>query len=276
MKSILLFFCFLISLSLSACGKDSSTSSSTDSTEKTYQLVWSDEFDYKGLPDPKKWSFETGGHGWGNNELQYYKSGTDNAMVDNGKLYIFAKDDGFDGKPYTSARINSTGDGHWTYGKFVVRAKLPKGKGTWPAIWMLPTDWTLGNKGWPDNGEIDIMEHVGYDPNVIHGSTHCLAYYFKINTQKTASKTIPTAMTDFHDYAIEWTENKIDFLIDDVKYFTVNKEEGATWEKWPFFKRFHFILNIAIGGDWGGARGIDPSIFPATMEIDYVRVYQLK
>jgi len=273
MKSIPFLLSFLLTIALSACGKDSNSSTPTDSTEKTYQLVWSDEFEYTGVPDPAKWSFETGGHGWGNGELQYYTAGTQNSIVDNGKLYIFAKNDGFDTNLYTSARINSTGAGHWTYGKFVVRAKLPKGKGTWPAIWMLASEWTYGDKGWPANGELDIMEHVAADPNVIHASIHTTSYNHKIGTQKTNKKTIPTSMTEFHDYGMLWTENKIEFSIDDVVFFTVDKKATDTYKEWPFDKNFHFLLNIALGG-WGGT--VDPTIFPATMEIEYVRVYQLK
>ncbi len=136
---------------------------------------------------------------------------------------------------------------------------------------MLPTDWEYG--GWPQSGEIDIMEHVGYDPNVVHGSIHTLAYNHTIGTQKTAKLTIPTATTAFHKYAIEWFEDRIDFYIDNTKYFTFNNENKG-WQYWPFDKRFHLILNLAVGGNWGGAQGIDPAAFPAQMEIDYVRVYK--
>ena len=136
---------------------------------------------------------------------------------------------------------------------------------------MLPTDWEYG--GWPASGEIDIMEHVGYDPNVIHGSIHTKAYNHTIGTQKTSTLNVATATTDFHTYAVEWFEDHMDFYIDKTKYFVfLNENKG--WETWPFDKRFHIILNFAIGGSWGGAQGIDPAAFPAQMEVDYVRVYK--
>src|SRR4026208_2586222 len=157
------------------------------SSSDQWRLVWSDEFDYNGLPDPKKWSYDVGGHGWGNKELQYYtERRKENARVENGKLIIEARRDSWEGHEYTSARLVTKGKGDWTYGRFEVKAKLPSGRGTWPAIWMLPTERSYGESYWPDNGEIDIMEHVGYDPDVVHGSAHTKAYYHSINTQKTA------------------------------------------------------------------------------------------
>ncbi len=234
--------------------------------------VWADEFDYEGAPDPKKWDYDIGGGGWGNNELQYYTNSTANSSVSNGKLTISAKKESMGGRDYTSARLVTRNKGDFLYGRFEIKAKLPAGLGSWPAIWMLPTDWAYG--GWPNSGEIDIMEHVGYDPNVVHISTHSLAYYFKINTQKTAVKTVPTAITDFHKYRVDWTPYAIRGFIDDEQIFEfVN--EGKSFAEWPFDKRFHLLLNIAVGGDWGGAKGLDPTIFPAKMEVDYVRVYKM-
>ncbi|MFA5815314.1 MAG: family 16 glycosylhydrolase [Bacteroidales bacterium] len=235
-------------------------------------LVWSDEFDYTGLPAASKWTCEEGGNGWGNNELQYYTMNrTQNARVENGVLIIEALKENYNGREYTSARLVSTGKGDWLYGRFEIRAKLPGGKGTWPAIWMLPTDWAYGN--WPSSGETDIMEHVGYDPTHVFGTAHTEVYNHKLGTQKGSSVTGSDWETTFHVYAIEWSATKIDFMVDDTKYYTFNNEGG--WEKWPFDKRFHFILNLAVGGSWGGAQGVDPSIFPKRMEIDYVRVYQM-
>lgn len=158
------------------------------------------------------------------------------------------------------------------YGRIEVKAKVPAGRGTWPAIWMLPTDWEYG--GWPTSGEIDIMEHVGYDPDVIHITTHCEAYYFKINTQKTAVKKIENATTEFHLYRVDWTPQSIQGYIDDQLIFTV-ENEGSGYKTWPFDKRFHLILNVAVGGDWGGAKGVDDSVFPASMQVDYVRFYKM-
>jgi len=234
-------------------------------------LVWSDEFDYTGLPAASKWTCEEGGNGWGNNELQYYTMNrTQNARVENGILIIEALKENYNGKEYTSARLVSTNKGDWLYGRIEARAKLAGGKGTWPAIWMLPTDWAYGN--WPLSGEIDIMEHVGYDPAHIFGTAHTAVYNSPMGTQKGSSVTGSDWETAFHVYAIEWSPTKVVFIVDDTRYYTFNNEGG--WEKWPFDKRFHFIMNLAVGGSWGGAQGVDPSIFPRRMEIDYVRVYQ--
>lgn len=236
------------------------------------KLVWSDEFDYEGRPDLQKWGYDIGGNGWGNNELQYYTNSTNNAFVEDGYLTIKAIKESFQGSSYTSARLVTKNKGDWKYGKFEIRAKLPKGRGTWPAIWMLPTDWKYG--GWPESGEIDIMEHVGYDENVVHGTVHTEAYNHSKGTQKGGSKVVSNATSDFHIYGIEWREDRIDFFIDRVKYFTFYKESD-NYQQWPFNESFHLILNIAIGGNWGGANGVDNSIFPTEMVVDYVRVYEL-
>lgn len=234
--------------------------------------VWADEFNYTGLPDNTKWGYDTGGDGWGNNELQYYTNREENAAVGNGLLTITAKKETYQNRNYTSARLVSKGKGDFLYGRFEVKAKLPKGKGTWPAIWMLPTDWAYG--GWPKSGEIDIMEHVGYDPNMVHISVHTEAYNHSINTQKTSKRTVDKAMEEFHLYRVDWTPYAIRGYIDDQLLFTfVNEEKGSA--TWPFDKKFHFLLNIAVGGNWGGAQGVDDSVFPAKMEIDYVRVYKM-
>lgn len=235
------------------------------------QLVWSDEFDYTGLPDNAKWGYDVGGHGWGNNELQYYtENRSENARVENGKLIIEAHKENFMAKEFTSARLKTKYKGDWKYGRMEIKAKLPGGKGSWPAIWMLPTDQMYGE--WPASGEVDIMEYVGYDPGVIHGTVHNQAYNHGIGTQVGQSFSVPDAESSFHVYAIEWSDAKIDFFVDQTKYFTFTS--SADWKEWPFDKRFHLLLNIAVGGDWGGAQGVDPSIFPIKMEVDYVRIYQ--
>ena len=226
---------------------------------QSYQLVWSDEFNYTGLPDSQKWSYDVGAGGWGNNELQYYtENRAENAYVEYGQLCITARHETYSGSDYTSARLVTTNKGDWLYGKIEVRAKLPSGTGTWPAIWMLPTDWEYG--GWPNSGEIDIMEHVGYEPSKIYGTIHTADYNHTLGTQQGSNLTVNDCETEYHVYSIQWTPNKIEFYVDDTK--------------WPFDKRFHLLLNIAIGGDWGGAQGVDDMIFPAKMYIDYVRVYQ--
>ncbi len=239
-----------------------------------YSLVWADEFEYAGLPDPGKWSYDIGGHGWGNNELQYYTQG-ENVRVHDGVLVIEARKEPYANSQYTSTRLVSRDKGDWLYGKVEVRAKLPSGRGTWPAIWMLPTDWTYGQ--WPASGEIDIMEHVGYDPGVVHGTVHTDQYNHMKGTQIGESQYIDTAFSEFHIYSIEWYEEGILFFIDGKQYLKFSPFDNRTdpgYGEWPFDQRFHLLLNIAVGGNWGGAQGVDDAIFPVRMEIDYVRVYQ--
>ena len=239
-----------------------------------WQLVWHDEFDQDGAPDATKWDYDVGGEGWGNHELEFYtKDRRENARVENGHLIIEARRESWQGSGYTSARLVTKGRADWTYGRFETRARLPLGRGTWPAIWMLPTTWNLGNGGWPDNGEIDIMEHVGYDPGVIHASTHSQKNQWRNHNQRTAIMAVPDAGTAFHTYTIEWDAEEIRIFIDDRQYFT-SRKDGGDWKSWPFDRPFHLLLNLAVGGDWGGVKGVEDSIFPRRMEVDYVRVYQ--
>ena len=240
------------------------------------KLVWSDEFDGSGLPDPSKWDYETGGHGWGNNELQFYtKARAENARVENGNLVITARKEDFQGRKYTSARLVTKGKQTWTYGYFEVRAKLPKGRGSWPAIWMLGTGESLEKKGWPGIGEIDIMEHVGFDPGRIHASIHCTAFNHVAGTQKTGTVMAPDAMNEFHVYGLNWTPEFIEMLIDGKPYFRFDNMK-RTHAEWPFDKPFYLLLNLAVGGNWGGKEGVDESIWPQSMLVDYVRVYDRK
>ena len=246
-----------------------------DINDLHYELVWSDEFDYEGAPDPAKWGYDTGATGWGNHELQNYTKELKNAEVKDGKLFITAIKEKSGSAEYSSARLVTKGKGDWLYGKIEVRAKLPYGKGTWPAIWMLSTDWSYG--GWPKSGEIDIMEHVGYDQNVVHYSIHTESYYHSIGTQKTKTSKVSEVSDTFHDYAIEWLPDKILFFVDGEQiydYQPTKYKTNPTYKEWPFDKPFHLLLNIAVGGDWGGLAGVDESIWPQTMEIEYVRVYQ--
>ena len=242
-----------------------------------WQLVWADEFNYNGLPDPAKWGYDVGGHGWGNKELQFYtERRKENARVENGLLIIEARRDAWEGHEYTSARLVSKDKGDWSYGRFEVKAKLPSGRGTWPAIWMLPTSREYGN--WPNSGEIDIMEHVGHEADVVHASVHTRAYHHSIKTEKTARVDVPNARSGFNLYAVEWTPEEIRGYVNKQHYFTFKNERltnpAADYRQWPFDKPFHILLNIAIGGTWGGAKGVDERIWPQRMEIDYVRVYQ--
>ncbi len=239
----------------------------------SYTLQWSDEFDYTGLPDPARWGYDVGGGGWGNNELQYYtENRQENARVEDGRLVIEAVKEAYGGRDYTSARLVSRDKGDWLYGRFEIRAKLPAGRGTWPAIWMLSTDWVYG--GWPRSGEIDIMEHVGYDMQRIHGTIHTDDFNHTRGTQIGNSILASNVDTEFHVYAMEWRPHRIDIFMDGLRYFTVT-DNGTGVGAWPFDQRFHLLMNIAVGGDWGGAQGVDDSIFPQRMEVDYVRVYSI-
>ncbi|REA56706.1 glycoside hydrolase family 16 protein [Dyadobacter luteus] len=237
--------------------------------------VWKDEFDYTGKPDTTKWGYDLGDHGWGNHELQNYTDRIENARVEDGRLIIEAKKESSGKLNYSSARLISKGKGDFLYGKFEIKAKLPAGTGTWPAIWMLPSDGTYGNNGWPDNGEIDIMEHVGFDPNRIHGNIHTKAFNHSIKTNKGGKIMTTNVSTGYHVYGCQWTPEEITISIDGVQYFKFRKNINYGWEEWPFDKPFHLLLNIAVGGDWGGQKGVDDSIFPQKLEIDYVRVYPL-
>ncbi|WP_420147360.1 glycoside hydrolase family 16 protein [Spirosoma sp.] len=238
------------------------------------KLVWADEFDKAGLPDSTKWKYEVGGNGWGNNELQFYTARrSENARVENGKLIIEARKEAYQGKNYTSARISSQNKQTWKYGRIEALAKLPKGLGTWPAIWMLGSN--ISTADWPTCGEIDIMEHVGYDEGVIHGTVHTEAYNHGKHTEKGDTLRVSNVASAFHLYAIEWTPDQIDFFVDNQKYYSVKKADlGENVTQWPFDQPFYLILNVAVGGNWGGKKGVDETIWPQRMEIDYVRVYQ--
>lgn len=254
---------------------DASTATNGKSYRFSTQPSWADEFDYKGLPDPKKWSYDVGSQngGWGNNELQYYTDAdAKNVTVENGVLKITARKEEKEGMNYTSTRLVSKGKGDFLYGRFEVRAKVPYGRGTWPAVWMLPTDWVYG--GWPNSGEIDILEHVGYDQNVVHISVHTKDYHHSVGTQKTAVKKIQGAGDTFHLYRIDWTPDYMKGFVDDIEIFHFDNEK-KDFKAWPFDQKFHWLINLAVGGFWGGHKGIDDSIFPASMEVDYVRVYDL-
>ena len=269
--------------SLAACGDSARGQGEKDVQEQvpwpadvTWTQVWGDEFGYEGQPDSAKWSFDTGGDGWGNEEEQYYTDRRANARVNGEHLVIETRREAFEGRAYTSARLNSRET--WTYGRFEVRARLPGGRGTWPALWMLAAQDVYGEAYWPDNGEIDIMEHVGYDPGVVHATVHTEAYNHAQGTQRGASKQLAEATTDFNVYAVEWTPEEIRAFVNGTEYFSFANERrtrsSATYREWPFDQPFFLLMNIAVGGTWGGAEGINADAFPQTMAVDYVRVYQ--
>lgn len=237
-----------------------------------WQLTWSDEFDYEGLPDNTIWDYEEGKIR--NNESQYYtRARTENAQVEDGVLVIEALSEAYQGAKYTSASIITKGKKDFLYGRIEIRAKLPTGVGMWPAIWMLGDN--ISEVGWPACGEIDIMENVGYDPDTIHANVHTKAYNHVKKTNKGSRIKVDAPYRDFHIYAMEWYEDHMDFYLDDQKYFTF-QNENKTSNEWPFDKPHYLILNIAVGGAWGGRYGIDESIFPQKMLIDYVRYYEMK
>lgn len=273
-----LSFLFLVVGMIWGC--KSSKTSFDKKSGKFQTMVWSDEFDYTGLPDSKKWSYDVGdacdlpaGCGWGNQELQYYtENELKNARVENGHLTIQVHQEKVHNSAYSSARLVSKGKGDWLYGKVEVKAKIPRGKGTWGAIWMLSSDDVY--KGWPHSGEIDIMENVGYDPDTIVSSAHTLAYHHSIGTHKTGRISVPDAGEAFHVYSLEWEPDEYRIYVDDILSFTF-KKESDDFKVWPFDQKFHLILNIAYGGAWGGSQGLDPASLPAEMQIDYVRVFAL-
>jgi beta-glucanase (GH16 family) len=243
-----------------------------------WQPVWCDEFDQDGLPDPSRWGYDVGGHGWGNQELQFYtQANLNNAFIEDGILNIRVIAETMGSNQYTSARLVSKYRGDWLYGRIQVRAKMPSGRGLWPAIWMLPTNWIYGD--WPASGEIDIMEYVGYDPGIVHGTIHTGAFNHMMNTQIGFSRRVPTVEDAFHVYEMIWEPGKIELFIDGERYARFGFNPDTTIQipnsdAWPFDDPFHLILNVAVGGTWGGLRGVDPSIFPQAMQVDYVRVYQ--
>ena len=235
-----------------------------------YKLIWSDEFDGKTL-NADNWTAETGAGGWGNAELQYYTDRTENVDVRDGKLVITARRENYKGAPVTSARLITLDKVKFLYGYVVASIKLPKtANGLWPAFWMMPKNF----KTWPGDGEIDIMEEVGYNPNRVSSSIHCNAYNHGIGTQKTNEILIATAQTEFHTYAVEWTEDYLKFYFDGQLHFTFTNDKKGDYNTWPFFNPFYLKLNLAWGGNWGGAQGIDESCLPAVYEVDYVRVFK--
>ncbi len=234
-------------------------------------LTWSDEFDGESI-NTNNWTFETGASGWGNNELQNYTNG-DNAELVDGKLIITARkvDENMEVGSYTSSRIISEGKKEFQYGRLEIRAKLPSGTGIWPAIWMLGSNFR--SVGWPACGEMDIMEYVGYEPDVVHSTVHTPSGYG--GNGDGSSKSLVTCEEEFHIYGLFWTEKELVFYTDNIENVThIYNPTIKTTENWPFDQPHFFILNVAVGGNWGGAQGIDNSIFPQKLEIDYVRVYQ--
>jgi beta-glucanase (GH16 family) len=239
-------------------------SKSTQVTVKVVTSVfWSEEFNTDGSPNPSKWGYDLGAGGWGNNELQYYTARPENAIVQGGVLKIKLIKESYNGSNYTSARLISKNKFAFTYGRVDIMAKLPAGGGTWPALWMLGSD--ISTNTWPACGEIDIMEHKGNDLNKIFGTLHYPGH--SGGNGNGANTIIANATTQFHKYSLDWSAAAIKIYVDDVLYHTVANSNAI-----PFNHDFFFILNVAMGGDFGGT--VDPAFTSATMEVDYIRVYK--
>ena len=304
-KKIVLLLTFVMTLFvIFGCSTDSSTtttsSSETESSTTTqnpnslllripadctnveivdgWVPTWCEEFDYEGAVDSTKWRHQTGGGGYGNNELQNYTSRPENVYVDGDKLVITALREDYGNEDYTSSKIWTQGVKNWKYGKFEIRAKVPAGVGTWPAFWMMPKSSVYG--GWPASGEIDILEHTANfgGLNKAVGSIHTSAYNHKIGTQISFSKFDATLSSEFHTYSIIWNEFSITWFLDGVQYgkttFNPLKETSVNKvsDAWPFDQEFYLIINLAMGGAMGGT--VDPNFVSDTFEVDYVRVFQ--
>jgi beta-glucanase (GH16 family) len=266
-------------LALASCGGNSSPAKPAASTPQPsatptptaaggpWTLVFSDEFDTPGALDAARWGYEIGY--LRNNELQYYTSRSENVRTEGGMLVIEGRKESYQGYGYTSASINTRRRFEFLYGRVEVRAKLPTGNGTWPAIWMLGTN--IDQVGWPSCGEVDIMENVGFEPLKIYGTIHTLAG--SGSSGKGSNVSVSSPWQEFHVYAMEWYPDRIDILVDDQKYFSYRNDGGGS-RAWPFDKPQYLLINLAIGGAWGGQKGVDDSRFPHEYYVDYVRIYK--
>lgn len=281
-KPTILVLCGAAALFLASCSKSAAPKPATFNPPLQPGLIdsgwtfettpsFSDEFNYTGTPDTTKWGYDLGGGGWGNQEMEYYTNSLKNAYVSNGELHISAINEPSALGLYSSARMVSKNDGWLKYGRIEAYAKLPASpKGAWPAIWMLPNDYVYGN--WPNSGEVDIMEQVSFDPLNVHFSVHN-----QLNNggnSHTETTLIATDTSAFHKYRVDWTPYAIRGYYDDAQIFTfVNPGTGSS--QWPFDQKFHLLMNVAIGGSWGGSNGVATNVCPATMQVDYVRFYKM-
>ena len=264
-----------VGLVLVACGQSQTASSPSGSP---WTLVWSDEFGGSNgsAPDSSKWTLETGGNGWGNNELEYYTRRLQNAQIQNGSLVITALKETYTGpdgvtRNYTSARMKTSGKFEQQYGRFEARIKIPYGQGMWPAFWMLGNN--IDKAGWPACGEIDIMENIGKEPAIVHGTIHGPGYSGGAGIGSPFSLASGRFADHYHLYAAEWEPNVIRFYVDSNLYATRTPADLPQGTKWVYDHPFFLILNLAVGGDWPGAPD-NATVFPQTMLVDYVRVYK--
>ena len=238
-----------------------------------WTLLWADEFTQTDgtKPDSSKWGYDIGGSGWGNNELQYYTDRTENARIESGALVVEARAENFGGRSYTSARLLTKDKHSWTYGRIEARIKVARGQGIWPAFWMLGSN--IGSVGWPECGEIDIMENIGREPSIVHGTVHGPGYSGEFGISGSYTLAGAALADDFHIYAIEWEENRIRWFIDGQLYFTLTPANLPNGSTWVFNQPQFMILNLAVGGYWPGNPN-GSTTFPQRMTVDYVRVYQ--
>jgi beta-glucanase (GH16 family) len=234
-----------------------------------YQLVFFEDFLVEGKINSDDWNIQVG-EKWANRELQCYTSQLENCHIKDSKLRLIATlhDEGC---KYRSARINTKGKHEWQYGIFIIKAKMPKGQGSWPALWFLGSKLSK-QIGWPKCGEIDLMEFAGQRPTLIYGSLHSETYNHKINTERTLITEVPDASEQFHEYKIEWTEQSICFFIDDQSYGCYHQSPHDTFSEWPFDQPFYLIINLAVGGMFGG-QVVDEDL-PYTFEVDWIKVFQ--
>lgn len=232
------------------------------------RLVWREEFNGTTI-DTSKWNREVNGDGGGNHEAQYYTARSSNAAIKNGCLVITARKEAYQGKAFTSARLTTQHKEEFTYGRIEVRAKVPNARGSWPAIWLLSNSIPLN---WPHTGELDIMEEVGYRPDTIFSTIHSAV------SGDGGHIGVPGASKTFHVYAMDWTADSVKFYVDEQPVFAYGNQHladsKAAASQWPFNHPFFVILNVAVGGDWGGQKGIDNAAFPQSMLVDWVRIYQ--
>jgi beta-glucanase (GH16 family) len=243
-----------------------------------WSLAWSDEFNSRNpSPDTTKWVMETGGGGFGNDELEYYTARPQNVVVRHGNLIIGALSEKYTGpdgvtRDYTSARLKTQTKFSQAYGRFEARIKIPRGQGLWPAFWLLGAD--IDKIGWPDDGEIDIMENIGKEPSVVHGTIHGPGYSGAGGIGSSYSLPHGLRFADhFHVFAVEWEPERIRFYTDGQLYATRTPKDLPAGKKWVFDHPFFIILNVAVGGNWPGSPD-SSTVFPQTMLVDYVRVYQ--
>jgi beta-glucanase (GH16 family) len=272
---VLLFF----SLTATGCGFGLHTPRPTSSRIAEWVLTWSDEFSAAdgSSPDVSKWTYDLGGNGWGNQELQSYTSLRQNVQIQGGNLVITARQENYTGadgiaRNYTSTRLKTQGLFSQAYGRFEARIKIPEGQGIWPAFWMLGSN--LGTVDWPKCGEIDIMENIGREPGIVHGSLHGPGSV-AITSDLTASTSLPGGQSyseDFHVYAVEWEPGTVKFFVDSNHYATFTQSQWPANGQWVFDHPFFIILNVAVGGKWPGSPDASTQ-FPRQMLVDYVRVY---